>query len=470
MDMPEGFSLATPPRLLDPRDPLAIARQFIADCYAAADTRTLYHWRGEFRAWSGGAYWSISDDALRAQLYEFLELAERLKDGKPAAFKPTSRVVSEIQDALRAATYLDASIEPPTWVSYFPDAPNPAKLLPVANGVLNIDAGILDPHRPEFFVTSTLPVAINTGASAPTEWLTFMGELWPDDTEAVDALQELFGYALTTDTDQQKIFLIVGPRRSGKGTIARVLTGLVGRDNVANPTFASLSSQFGLSAMIDKRLAIMSDARLSGRSDQAALAERLLSISGEDGQTIDRKFRDPWHGRLQTRFVILTNELPRISDSSGALASRFILLTMTRSFLGKEDHGLTNRLLSELPGIMNWSLEGLRRLRERGHFQQPASSAQAIAELEDLASPIGAFIRDCCLVQPGLTVFCDDIFTTWKLWGEEQGRTKPGTRQTFGRDLRAAIPGIKIVQLRTDDGRRRRAYEGVAVIATPLPR
>ena len=167
---------------------------------------------------------------------------------------------------------------------------------------------------------------------------------------------------------------------------------------------------------------------------------------------------------LQTRFLILTNELPRISDSSGALASRFILLTLTRSFLGKEDHDLTDRLLTELPGIMNWALEGLQRLRERGHFIQPESSAEAITELEDLASPVGAFIRDCCLVQPGLTVLCDDMYTAWKLWCEDQGRTKPGTRHTFGRDLRAAIPGLKITQHRSG-GDRRRYYEGVGVMA-----
>ncbi|MCZ6737546.1 MAG: hypothetical protein O7B77_06175, partial [Actinobacteria bacterium] len=51
-----------------------------------------------------------------------------------------------------------------------------------------------------------------------------------------------FGYALTQDTRQQKLFLIVGPKRSGKGTIARVLTAMVGADNVCNPTLASLST------------------------------------------------------------------------------------------------------------------------------------------------------------------------------------------------------------------------------------
>jgi putative DNA primase/helicase len=59
------------------------------------------------------------------------------------------------------------------------------------------------------------------------------------------------------------------------------------------------------------------DARLGSRADNMIAVERLLSISGEDTITIDRKYRDPWTGRLPARFMILTNELPRFSDSSG---------------------------------------------------------------------------------------------------------------------------------------------------------
>ena len=89
----------------------------------------------------------------------------------------------------------------------------------------------------------------------------------------------------------------------------------------------------------------------------------------------------------------MTNELPRLSDASGALASRFIVLTMTKSFFGKEDHGLTKKLLAELPGILNWALEGWRQLHDRGHFIQPTSAQDAIDDLEDLGSPITAFLR-----------------------------------------------------------------------------
>ena len=54
----------------------------------------------------------------------------------------------------------------------------------------------------------------------------------------------------------------------------------------------------------------------------------------------------------------MTNELPRIEDASGALSSRFIVLTLTQSFYGREDHSLLDRFIPELPGILLWALNG----------------------------------------------------------------------------------------------------------------
>jgi putative DNA primase/helicase len=111
------------------------------------------------------------------------------------------------------------------------------------------------------------------------------------------------------DTRQQKMFLFVGPKRGGKGTIARVLSRMLGKHNVAGPTLASLGTNFGLQDLIGKPVAVISDARIGSKSDASFIAERLLSVSGEDLQNVDRKYLPPWSGYLPTRFVMLTNEL-----------------------------------------------------------------------------------------------------------------------------------------------------------------
>jgi putative DNA primase/helicase len=142
--------------------------------------------------------------------------------------------------------------------------------------------------------------------------LEFLHQLWPNDEEPIEALRDWFGYVLSGRTDLQKIFMIIGPLRSGKGTISRILTAMIGRGHVANPTLSSLGTEFGLAPLLGKSLAVIGDARLGSKTDSRTVIERLLSISGEDAITVNRKFRDQVSVRLPTRFMIISNELPRV--------------------------------------------------------------------------------------------------------------------------------------------------------------
>jgi putative DNA primase/helicase len=196
---------------------------------------------------------------------------------------------------------------------------------------------------------------------------------------------------------------------------------------------------------------------MGAKSDASVIAERLLSISGEDLQNVDRKYQEPWSGYLPARFVVLTNELPRFTDSSGALASRFVVFMLTKSFYGKERPELTDELCKELPSIFNWALDGLQSLRTRGRFKQPAASAEAIRELEDLASPVGAFLRERCTFKHASEIAVEELYKAYRLWCEENGRPASSS-STFGRDLRAARPGIKVVRHRPY---RARYYSGL---------
>ena len=263
----------------------------------------------------------------------------------------------------------------------------------------------------------------------------FLNDLWPDDPSSRDTLQEIIGSLLTPRTHLQKIFMLVGPKRSGKGTIGRVTRQLLGERNVCGPTLANMSEQFGLSILIGKSVAIIADARISGRTDTAVVTERLLSISGEDTLSIPRKFLPDWNGKLSTRFLLMTNELPRIEDVSGALTSRFIVLTLRQSFYGREDHGLFARFLPERPGILNWALDGWDRLYARGRFVQPASAADLIQQFEDLGSPIRAFLRDRCDVGAAIRSCNNECSTRGRVASRER------SRQTWNRTgLRAGSP------------------------------
>ena len=462
-------------------DPHRLARLFVQEHCQHQDGLILHCWRDEWHHWTGTAYEVVPEKEVRANLCEaikaefdrvnLLELKDfqqRKKDGGlrrgdevPTARKVTQGLVGNVMQALTGQTVLPASTRQPAWLGG--TGPFPAdEVLAAVNGLIHLPSLKFRPPTPNFFSPNVLDYPFDTTAPHPADWLAFLNQLWPGDRQSVETLQEWFGYCLLPDTCQQKMLLLVGPKRSGKGTIARVLKGLVGENNIAGPTLSSLATSFGLWPLLGKTVGIVSDARLSGRTDITVITERLLSISGEDTLTVDRKHLPPVHVKLPTRFMILTNELPKASDSSGALAGRMLLLRLTESFYGREDEGLTQRLVAELPGILLWAIEGWRQLRGRRHFNQPDSGRELLGHLEDLASPIGAFIRECCVVGAERQVAKADLYQGWMAWCQRSGREHPGDAATFGRNLMAAEPRIRSGQPR-EGGKRTSIYSGIGL-------
>jgi putative DNA primase/helicase len=185
-----------------------------------------------------------------------------------------------------------------------------------------------------------------------------------------------------------------------------------------------------------------------------------LSISGEYVLTVDRKFRDPLSVKLNARLVIVSNELPKLADASGALAGRFFQLLLSRSWVDREDTALFDRLRTELPGILLWAVENRRRLRDRGRFVPPRSAVGLVEDMEDLASPIKVFVRERCAVGPGQRVEVSELYREWCLWCSTTGQREAGTHATFGRDLHAAVPTAGKARLRTPEGRLH-VYTGI---------
>lgn len=440
-----------------PSNPYPNAAQYVSDRHTNDGHTLLAHHGGDWHHWTGTCWPPLSDTTLDNSLYDYFNDAVYETDKGIKPFQPARSKVADLVHAMRAVCPVDETVVAPAWLDGR-TTPPASEIIACRNGLLHWPTRTLTPHDPTFWTHHSVPFDYDPHAPTPTAWCAFLNDLWGDDGQSIDCLQEMFGYLLSGDTSLQKLFAVVGPKRSGKGTIARVLTALIGHANVTGPSLSAFAQQFGLQPLVGKPVAIIADARL--RQGDDLVNTRLLSISGEDMLTVDRKYRDHWHGTLSTRIVILSNDLPNLPDPSGSLASRFVLLMTLKSFYGREDQGLTNRLLVELPGILNWSLDGLERLRHRGRFVVPESSSEAMREMEDLGSPISAFIRDRCEVEPGVSISVDQLYKAWVAWCGENGRDHPGTQQRFGRDLRSAVPGL-VVRQRTVSGARVRTYEGI---------
>ena len=342
------------------------------------------------------------------------------------------------------------------WLRAEPYATDPSMVMSAANGLLDIEWGYLRPHTPDFFTRNAVGFAYDVKAPAPVGFLAFLESIWPEhgvspkeaaaNRQNKDTLQDIMGHLLTGETKYQKIFLFLGASRGGKGVLTRLITKLLGAANVASLNAAKLGAQFGLKSLIGKQLMVVADFRLGRHAQNTTLMiERLLNISGEDAMSIDRKFMDDWEGRLGTRIILASNMEVVLPDDAGALLNRLVPLVFTRSFADNPDLTLEARLEAELPSILNWALDGLRRLEARvdeagrplGFIVPPAGEA-ALGRIARQASTVKAFLNEMCVLGRGEMVLKADLYKAFEKWLEDNDLEDHYDEGKFAKELYAA--------------------------------
>lgn len=449
-----------------PHAPLDAARYLAGRIEHTDGYAHVRWWRGDFYRWLGTSWEIWHPEAVENWLYGETGSAAYLDDeGEVIEWRPDSVRVSKIGHALgRSVLYRDS----------YAEAEDSPALIAARNGAL-VDGQLLE-HHPARFNLFSLPFGYDPHAQC-TAWLAFLESVLPGDREAHLFLQEWFGYVVSGRTDLQKMASLYGPKRCGKGTIARVLEALIGTNVVASPTLEKLATQFGEANLVGKRLAVLSDVRWNARATAEAVPS-LLAITGEDSRDVARKNRDDWHGKLAVRFMAMGNDAPTFNDASGALASRMIHVRFRTSFSGREDLSLTGRLLEELPGILNWALEGLATLTARGRFAPPASSKATDEMVQRMSSPVGAFLMDCTTQVMSGEVSVHDLFKAYQAWSlAEEGRSQTPAQTRFANLLESALdvayPGkaIEVSTGRKWDATRSRQSRyviGLALNAQPV--
>ena len=253
----------------------------------------------------------------------------------------------------------------------------------------------------------------------------------------IHALQEIFGCTISGDTSFEKCFLLLGPRRSGKGTIINMIKALLSSAAVAGPTLSAFGTQFGLESLVGKTLAIIDDMRI-GLKDQSGMVENILKITGRGLFSFDRKHRSYWHGALPVLLFLISNQMPRLGDDSSALSGRFVILNTLTSFYGREDRNLfKNKLRPELSDVFHWALDGLRRLRANGHFTEPATSVEARGRMGELGSLVRAFVADWCVLGVTLSETKAKVYEAYQRYAEAN-REPPSNNAQFFISLYAA--------------------------------
>ncbi len=423
---------------IDPGDFETNIRIFMTAYFTHEGLPTLRTWRDQTYRWMVTHWSPVSDAWITDMMVHFFGkvvcyLKEKKQDGatvyEPKKIAATRMFLANHMTAFKAVTrYPDRketgwpTARPGTWQG-------------VQNGILDLDTGKLVGHTPEFFNTTWIDAPWNPDAVLDgSAYQGFLRDMlvWDDQ---IAVMQEIFGYVLSGATYMQKCFNIIGQRRCGKGTMMRLFKSMLG-GLVYSIRSHQLGGRFVMEGAIDKSLMMVPDVRLSKDSDFAAIAEMILTITGEDDIDVERKGRTGWSGRTTVRLMLLSNSVPLFRDGDGVLASRFIYIMCPNSFYGREDHGLLDKLLTERDVILRWAVEGWQRLRRQQRFTQSAYNTKLMGEAEVRMDPVGKFIETFCDITGDAKDFLstETLFTFFQPWADNYDAglwTKKGFSQTL---------------------------------------
>jgi len=261
----------------------------------------------------------------------------------------------------------------------------PEYLIPVENGILNLKSGQIMDFDPKYKFFAKFPVYFDENADCP-ECKKFFGEVLSSKEDIV-LMQEMFGFALLREYKYHHIFILEGVGRNGKSVTLNLLKSLIGIENCSEVSIDNLSNNEFAKVSLHKKLI-----NISGDIGKNAITNSniLKSLSGGDLQEANRKFLEPIKFTNYAKLIFGLNELPISYDGSDAFYDRIILINYPMKFVDEKDMDGENDNIKlrdpdiikkittkqELSGLLNWAIEGFKRLEKQGFFSYNKSTNQ----------------------------------------------------------------------------------------------
>ena len=218
--------------------------------------------------------------------------------------------------------------------------------------------------------------------------------------------------------------------------IPLVLTNMVGEENMTAPPLSNFIKDSALHEMSRSSLALVPEAQDLHPSIRDSVLTNFKAITGGDPINYHVMYKGGQSSTFSCKLVVSTNGMPRFNDPSGALMNRGLVFKFTKSFLGKEDIHLDDKLAAELPGITMWAIEGLRRLRAKGRFTESSDSIELKEELKKDMFPLSGYIEDCVNMDGNGYVVIEDAYRAYRIWSSSEGIKSPMNKVTFNQLMR----------------------------------
>ena len=440
-----GLTFSKNGQSLNPKDkngPFPLTDAGNAELFAALYGHILRfdHARNRWLIWeehrwapdSDGEVRRLAKKAARVRYRTALDIEDLDLRGKTAS----SAVRSESRQRLDACLALARSEHPiaDSGMTWDPDS----YLLGVANGVVDLRTGMIRSGHPDDRLTMQVPVQYHVKAECP-RWQQFLHQVFQRDGELIGFVQRALGYSLTGSVREQVLFLCHGTGSNGKSVFLDMLRNVLG-DYAMNIPFTVLELQQrpsltnDLASMAGRRLVTSSETNESTRLNEA----RIKALTGGDPITARFLYSESFTYEPVAKFWLAVNHLPRVRDDSYGFWRRVRVLPFNEQFTGDDaDKGLPFKLLEELPGILNWGVQGALNWRLVG-LAPPSAVMTATQAYRKDNDELDGFVADCCVVADGVRAEPGHLFSEYQRWSKEQGileRHRLGSR-SFGTRIR----------------------------------
>lgn len=277
-------------------------------------------------------------------------------------------------------------------------------------------------HEPKYLSTIRIPYRYDAFAKCDL-WIKTLLEIFEGDKNKMKALQEYFGYCLSSDNEQKKGLLLLGETDTGKSTIIDIFRELIGEHNCSNVPLQYLSNPQYTPLLINKMVNI--DPEVNKEAVNYEREFKIITGGKRERVSCNQKHIPTFEFVPRCKLILSANIFPRITDHSSAFYQRLLLIPCDRRFSEDEkDRQLHDKLRVELPGIFNWVMEGQRNLKKRGRFEQYDFMREAVQDLEDENNPAHLFFQEHVTtdVSEGTYVEKSDLFNKYRSWCVENGQ------------------------------------------------
>jgi putative DNA primase/helicase len=300
----------------------------------------------------------------------------------------------------------------------------------IENGVLNLETLEISEHTPFLYFLNKSPVRFVEGAEC-TAFKEFEEQAL--DKKYHPALEELLGYALWPDYRIQKAFMLLGPKRAGKGTFLRVLVSLVGDVNCSHVSLQDLAgNRFKVANLFGKMVNSFGDLPKTTVLDVGIFK----SLTGEDYLEGERKFEGAFNFMNRAKLVYSANSLPALKEVDDAYFGRWGIFPFERSFFGSEDADLTRKLTTpaEMSGVLNLALAGLQRLKAQGwkfSYMHDGSKVYQRA-----SNPVIAFLEEGYQASSTSSIAKSQLIAEFNGWAKVNGFAPAASTIAFSKAIK----------------------------------